>query len=263
MNQPKNLHNSRPLVLIAGSPHWASDVQAALGEDYHIEQHHTRRAYMQKLVEAQPALVLIDGRHPQWAFWTTTARASPATRRIPLLLVTDDAAQQADAARHGADTTLPPAHLAAELPRLVKELARIPDEGTQQQLIDECAQPLPPLALEGIRQFNAGEYYRQHDLFEELWVETEGPVRDLYRAILQVGVAYYQIERGNYNGALKMLQRSVQWLAAMPDRCQGVDVAALREDAGRVYAELQRLGPQRLHELDRALLRPVRCEEDA
>jgi len=55
---------------------------------------------------------------------------------------------------------------------------------------------------------------------------TSGPVRELYRAILQVGIAYYQIERGNHRGALKMLLRSVQWLAMLPDRCQGIDVTA-------------------------------------
>ncbi len=38
-----------------------------------------------------------------------------------------------------------------------------------------------------------------------------GPVRDLYRAILQVGVAYYHITRGNHAGGLRMLRRCVQW----------------------------------------------------
>jgi predicted metal-dependent hydrolase len=117
---------------------------------------------------------------------------------------------------------------------------------------------LPPQALEGVEKFNAGEFYKQHDLFEALWVAEQGPVRDLYRAILQVGVAYYQILRGNHRGALKMLLRSIQWLLILPDACQGVDVKQLRADAARVRAELERIGPADLATFDRGLLRPVK-----
>ena len=117
---------------------------------------------------------------------------------------------------------------------------------------------VPPLALAGVEKFNAGDYYAQHDLFESLWMQTESPVRDLYRAILQVGVAYYQIERGNGRGALKMLLRSLQWLSALPDVCQGVDVRGLREDSAQVRAELERLLPDRLSAFDRLLFKPLR-----
>ena len=141
--------------------------------------------------------------------------------------------------------------------RIVSELARAPDQAELARLECQCGQPLPPLAAEGIALFNRGEYYRQHDLLEEQWMATEGPVRDLYRAILQVGVAYYQIERGNYRGALKMLQRSVQWLHWLPDSCQGVDVARLKRDSYGLRSALQRLGPARLAELDRDLLKPI------
>ena len=75
--------------------------------------------------------------------------------------------------------------------------------------------------------------------------------------MLQVGIAYFQIERGNYRGAIKMLQRSVQWLLILPDTCQGVDVKQLREDSFKVRAELERLGEDRLDELDRSLLKKV------
>ena len=139
-------------------------------------------------------------------------------------------------------------------------MSRIPDPATLKQLACECGQPLPALATEGARAFNRGEFYRQHDLFEAQWVETGGPVRDLYRAILQVGVAYYQIERGNYRGALKMLQRSVQWLHPLPDSCQGIDVGQLRRDSYAVRAELQRVGPERLSEFDRGLLKKLRWQ---
>ena len=67
-----------------------------------------------------------------------------------------------------------------------------------------------------------------HDLFERAWMEDESPGRELYRAILQVAVAYYQISRGNYNGAAKMFLRMRQWIDPLPDFCRGFNVAQLQ-----------------------------------
>jgi len=52
-----------------------------------------------------------------------------------------------------------------------------------------------------------------------------------------------------------MLQRSVQWLRPLPEICQSLDIEALRRDSTKVRAELQRLGPERLEEFDRRLLK--------
>ena len=210
------------------------------------------------LVNRRAALAFIDARAGDWRSLTLACKNNAATRRIPLCLVSDDGAARAEAIANGADLALSWADLDGQIIDIVTEFARLPDAATMAQLECECQGELPALAEQGLRAFNQGEFYEQHDLFEAQWVETAGPVRDLYRAILQVGVAYYQIERGNFRGALKMLQRSVQWLYLLPDACQGIDVAQLRRDSYRVRAELQRLGPERLPELDRALLKRLR-----
>ncbi len=215
-------------------------------------------AFVPALIENRAALAIVDAEHSAAYSLILTAKTSAATRRIPIVLVSADAAARAQAIVAGAELALDRAELAGQLPVIIHELARLPTPETVAKLDCACAQPLPSLAVAGVEAFNRGEYYQQHDLFEELWVATEGPVRDLYRAILQVGVAYYQLERGNFRGALKMLQRSVQWLYPLPDTCQGLDVAALRRDSYAVRAELQRLGADRLGEFDRSLLNPLR-----
>ena len=215
-------------------------------------------AFVPALIENRAALAVVDAEHPAAHSLILTAKTSAATRRIPIVLVSADAAARAKAIMAGAELALDWAELARQLPVIIRELARVPTLETLALLECACAQSLPPLAVAGVEAFNRGEYYQQHDLFEELWVATEGPVRDLYRAILQVGVAYFQLERGNFRGALKMLQRSVQWLYPLPDTCQGLDVAALRRDSYAVRAELQRLGADRLGEFDRSLLKPLR-----
>ena len=120
--------------------------------------------------------------------------------------------------------------------------------------------PLPPLVVEGLTLFNQGEYYKCHDSLEEAWRQDETPGRDLYRGVLQVGIAYYQIERGNYRGAVKMLLRVRQWLDPLPAVCRGVDVAQLRADVTAVYDSLVTLGPDGLEDFDRGLFKPLRYE---
>ncbi len=113
-----------------------------------------------------------------------------------------------------------------------------------------CDEPLPEEVRRGLEQFNAGEYFEQHETLERVWRAEARPVRRIYQGILQIGVACYQIQRGNYAGAVKTLRRGLARLAQAPDRCQGIDIARLREDASRLLARLEALGPEGLPLLD-------------
>lgn len=250
----------RPATIVFVSPHSAFVAFSRRLPDYNTIMLNATQLFFEILIEHRAALLVIDARQKDWRELALTCKTSAATRRIPVCLVGGDDEFRADAVLNGVDLALSWAELADQLEGLVRDLARVPDEANLAQLACECNEALPPLAVDGVERFNRGEYYRQHDLFEELWMATKGPVRDLYRAILQVGVAYYQIERGNYRGALKMLQRSVQWLYLLPDACQGVNVAQLRRDSYAVRSELQRLGPDRLDELDRSLIKKIRWQ---
>jgi uncharacterized protein len=132
-----------------------------------------------------------------------------------------------------------------------------PDDAWRAALARDCDCELPEAAREAIAKFNAGEYYEQHDLLEALWMETESPVRQLYQAILQVGIAYYQLEQGNRRGAIKMLSRALRWIDYLPESCQGVDVAQLRANAETLRTILLQTGEDSLSGIDRTLLRPV------
>jgi len=256
---------TRPVVALTGAPDWADDLKGLLSDHgFALVAYDTTAGYVARLADDGVAMVLVPAGHAagsDWPFWVTTPKVSAATRRVPVVVVSADAAVREEALALGADVSLPPGELRASLPGLLTQLARVPDPSDRARLAAQCQEPLPSLARQGIEQFNAGQYYRQHDLFEELWMVEEGPVRDLYRAVLQVGIAYYQITRGNHRGALKMLLRSVQWLLLLPDVCQGVDVRQLREDAGRVRAVLERMNSEDIETFDRRLLKPVRLLE--
>ena len=53
----------------------------------------------------------------------------------------------------------------------------------------------------GVKLFNSCQWYKSHDVFEEIWHETGGPERQLIQGILQVAVAQVHLENSNLNGA--------------------------------------------------------------
>lgn len=123
-----------------------------------------------------------------------------------------------------------------------------------------CTGALHPQAREGLRHFNAGEYFEAHEALELAWNAENGEAKNLYRGILQVAVVYLHITRRNYIGAVKVYERSKKWLSGLPAACKGVDVAQLRKDAEQVIEALQRLGPERIGEFDLTLLKPVKWD---
>jgi hypothetical protein len=219
-----------------------------------------RAARLMELVTArQPALLIFDlgNEHVPWQQWLAVLKSSPATRRLPILCYGPhvDVAMMNRARDLGADAVVARSRFVSALPELIQKYARLPDREVQ---ATACQEPLSATAVRGLELFNEGDYYEAHEVLEDAWNEDEGPGRDLYRAILQVAVAYLQIERGNYAGAVKMFLRSRQWFEPLPDVCRGIDLAHLQTDAAAVHEALLILGPEQIGHFDRALFRPVR-----
>ena len=124
----------------------------------------------------------------------------------------------------------------------------------------DCSAPLHPSAYHGLLLFNSGEYFEAHEALETAWREEPGQIRLLYQAILQAAVTYLHIQRGNYEGALRLSARAHEKLERWPDYCRGVDVAALRTDLAQVINILTRLGPQHIQSFDPGLFKPVKYE---
>ena len=121
-----------------------------------------------------------------------------------------------------------------------------------------CSEPPPAALLEGIEQFNRGDYFEQHETLELLWRAEPRDVRRLYQGILQIGVAFHHLRRLNHHGTVYMLTRGSRYLAPFVPRCQSVDVEALLSDAATALREVERLGPDRLDEFDWRLAPRVR-----
>ena len=125
------------------------------------------------------------------------------------------------------------------------------------RLAARCGEPPSRELLHAVEQFNAREYFECHETLEAIWIAEPGPIRTLYKGILQVGVGCLHLLRGNYRGATIKLQSGADYLEPFAARCMGVEVARLIADARRLRTELVARGPERLAEVDRALLPQV------
>jgi hypothetical protein len=216
-------------------------------------------AFIALLAEIQPALVVVELNSAliPWAEWVAAMKSSSATRRIPALAFGPhtDLELRARALDAGCDAVIAQGRFLSDLPALVEKYARRVDE---RALADACSGELSDRALKGIALFNQHEFFEAHEELEHAWNDEPDPARELYRGILQVAVAYLQITRGNYNGAMKMFLRMRQWLDPLPDECRGVDVAQLRADALAARVEMERLGAERIEEFPAGLFKPVK-----
>src|SRR5437899_3215710 len=89
-----------------------------------------------------------------------------------------------------------------------------------------CSEPPPVALLEGIEQFNRGDYFEQHETLELLWRAEPRDVRRLYQGILQIGVAFHHLRRLNHHGTVYMLTRAARYLARCAPRSRPPGLAS-------------------------------------
>ncbi|MHB8971439.1 MAG: DUF309 domain-containing protein [Pirellulaceae bacterium] len=84
--------------------------------------------------------------------------------------------------------------------------------------------PYDPRYLQGIGHFNRGAFFEAHEVWEELWTDTEDPTRRFYQGLIQVAVCLHHFGRGNTRGARKLYRSSTAYLRVYGPRHAGLDV---------------------------------------
>jgi uncharacterized protein len=122
-----------------------------------------------------------------------------------------------------------------------------------------CCDRIPtPEMLHAFEQFNRGEFWHQHETLELVWrAETDPSIRNFYKGVLQVGVGFHHLRKGNYNGVIKVLGRGINYLKPYAPDCYGVDVAQLIEQASVVYWRVRDAGKEHIAELKEIALPQV------
>jgi uncharacterized protein len=142
-------------------------------------------------------------------------------------------------------------------PKLARALERLQVADLDQA----CAEPAPSEVAKAIHEFNAGEFFEQHETLELLWRATPGEIRHLYEGILQIGVGmHHLLVNRNFHGAAVKLDHGIRLLEAFPSVCHGIDIARLRRDAQAARQHLLELGPGRLETFDRTRVPRVHME---
>lgn len=81
-----------------------------------------------------------------------------------------------------------------------------------------------PLYLEGIKLFNACDFFESHEAWEEIWQEEFGPSRKFYQGLIQAAVALHHFGNGNIRGAKKVFYGSCGYLEPYRPVYQGLDL---------------------------------------
>ena len=115
----------------------------------------------------------------------------------------------------------------------------------------------------GFEQFNRGEYWDQHETLEGIWrAEQDRTIRNFYKGVIQVGVGFHHLRKGNYNGVLKVLGRGINYLKPYAPECYGVDVARLIAEASTIYWRVRDAGAAGIGTLRDIPLPPVHYRTD-
>ena len=80
----------------------------------------------------------------------------------------------------------------------------------------------------GIQLFNSREFFKAHELWEELWLGAKEPEKTFLQGLIQCAAAFHHYTRGNRNGARSLLEAACAKLEGFSNDHGGVNVGVLR-----------------------------------
>jgi len=90
--------------------------------------------------------------------------------------------------------------------------------------------------LRWVLEMNGENYFEAHEFLENLWMEEEGDIRPYWQGLIQVAVALHHLGHANPVGGVKVWRTARAHLSPFPARCEGLDLAGLREVMDRNLA---------------------------
>jgi predicted metal-dependent hydrolase len=97
-----------------------------------------------------------------------------------------------------------------------------------------------PYLDEGVRLFEAGDYFLAHETLEEHWVDAPEDERDFLQGLIHLSVGLLHAGRGNSKGALLQFRKASTRLEPYPDVLHGIDLAGVRAFLGAAPAAVER-----------------------
>lgn len=95
-----------------------------------------------------------------------------------------------------------------------------------------------PRYLAGIVLFNRGDFFEAHEVWEALWMDTSGPDKRFYQALIQAAVGLLHFGNGNLRGAVKLYRSSRDYMAKYEAHHWGLDQTIFWNQMERCFAEI-------------------------
>jgi uncharacterized protein len=101
--------------------------------------------------------------------------------------------------------------------------------------------------------FDSQRFFEAHEFLEWIWKheDLDPADKDFWKGVTQVAVGCCHTQRGNVDGALTLLERSVAYMADYPEQHLGVDRVRLAAAALRLDAAVRVDGPHPEHDFPR------------
>lgn len=91
---------------------------------------------------------------------------------------------------------------------------------------------------EGLRLFNEEDFFECHEVFEELWSESQGNDKKFLQGMIQAAVALFHFGNENFGGAKKLYHSSRQRLEVLGDEYMGIALSRFLMDFEACFREL-------------------------
>lgn len=103
----------------------------------------------------------------------------------------------------------------------------------------EPPRPDHTLLEQGIELFNAGEFFRSHEVLEEIWTHSIQPERWFLQSLIHFAVAFHHHQRGNNIGAVRQLTKGIRKMQGYLPEWGGVRTSAIEQEARRCLAIIE------------------------
>lgn len=91
---------------------------------------------------------------------------------------------------------------------------------------------------EGLRLFNEEDFFECHEVFEELWAESQGDDKKFLQGLIQAAVALFHFGNENFGGAKKLYTSAHQKLSVLGEQFMGIALAQFLADFELCFQEL-------------------------
>lgn len=98
------------------------------------------------------------------------------------------------------------------------------------------------LFKKGIDQFEKGDYFEAHEVWEDLWSDYYLPDRKFIQGLIQLAVSFVHLGNGNMIGARNLLRKCQNKFADFQGIQRGINIDTLKsriETVEAVYQEIQ------------------------